>query len=644
MPTILLKKSDTASAVPSTANLTNLAGGAEVAVNTADKRMFTMNSSSAVVELGTNPSSLTTASLTVTNNASLATSSGNVGIGTSSPAAKLHVSGQTRIADSSSASNYILIGSGANAPRGGNSVMAQTGSMVMGTEAASNLIFITNAAEAGRFDSSGNLGLGVTPSAWGSPFVPIQLANTGQYIAGQNGGADLKIGTNHYYNGSNYVYTTSGNPASRFDVGASTNAGFAWQVAASGTAGNTISFTQAMTLTAGGALGVGTTAPNKTGFDANARVLTVYGPNRGMLELGSDSPINSDTLGGVEFLSSTTNKGYIRCVLDGSANGQLTFATNNTERMRLDSSGNLGLGVTPSAWGSGQKALQTPAGAIWNFNNANMTITQNAFSDGTEKYVNNGFASKYNQNSGQHIWSTAPSGTAGNAISFTQAMTLDASARWQLNTTTFVGNEQAIIQFNSSGSVTQALNTRDSNASANNNSHIVLRRSDDTYLGSIGRASTDTAMFVDGNSYLSLRTGATERARITSSGNLLVGTTTDVSGRSGVISDVSGNVRAIPRTGSAKTSTYTLTVSDVGQFVELGTGGGIDVPNGVFSTGDVVSVFNNTNAARTVSLTITTAYIGGTDADKNSVSLATRGVATILFISNSVCVVNGNVS
>lgn len=137
---------------------------------------------------------------------------------------------------------------------------------------------------------------------------------------------------------------------------------------------------------------------------------------------------------------------------------------------------------------------------------------------------------------------------------------------------------------------------------------------------------------------------ATEKMRITGTGNLLVGTTTDVSGRSGTISDISGNVRAIPRTGSAKTSTYTLTVSDVGQFVELGTGGAIDVPNGVFSTGDVVSVFNNTNAARTMSLTITTAYIGGTDADRNSVSLATRGVATILFISNSVCVLTGNVS
>jgi hypothetical protein len=146
------------------------------------------------------------------------------------------------------------------------------------------------------------------------------------------------------------------------------------------------------------------------------------------------------------------------------------------------------------------------------------------------------------------------------------------------------------------------------------------------------------------NHAVQFRTNNNEKMRLTSGGNLLVGTTTDVSGRSGVISDISGNVRAIPRTGSAKTSTYTLTVSDVGQFVELGTGGGIDVPNGVFSTGDVVSVFNNTTGARTVSLTITTAYIGGTDADKASVSLATRGVATVLFISNSVCVLTGNVS
>lgn len=77
MPTILLKKNDTPGAVPGTANLTNLAGGAEVAVNTADRRLFSMNSSSAVVELGTNPSSLTCAdaSFTVARIGSLTISS-----------------------------------------------------------------------------------------------------------------------------------------------------------------------------------------------------------------------------------------------------------------------------------------------------------------------------------------------------------------------------------------------------------------------------------------------------------------------------------------------------------------------------------------------------------------------------------------
>lgn len=139
-------------------------------------------------------------------------------------------------------------------------------------------------------------------------------------------------------------------------------------------------------------------------------------------------------------------------------------------------------------------------------------------------------------------------------------------------------------------------------------------------------------------------TNNAEKARLTTTGNLLVGTTTDVSGVSGAISDIAGNLRAVPRSGTAKTAVYTLAITDIGEYIELGTGGAIDVPNGIFSTGDVISVFNNTTGARPISLTITTAYIGGTDADKASVSLATRGVATILFISNSVCVVTGNVS
>lgn len=122
---------------------------------------------------------------------------------------------------------------------------------------------------------------------------------------------------------------------------------------------------------------------------------------------------------------------------------------------------------------------------------------------------------------------------------------------------------------------------------------------------------------------------------------------TTLTGTSATITNILdgvGNVRNIPRSGSAKTSTYTLAITDIGEYIEIGTGGGIDVPNGIFSTGNAISVFNNTTGNRTISLTITTAYIAGTDADKNSVTLATRGVATILFISNSVCVVSGNVS
>ena len=119
------------------------------------------------------------------------------------------------------------------------------------------------------------------------------------------------------------------------------------------------------------------------------------------------------------------------------------------------------------------------------------------------------------------------------------------------------------------------------------------------------------------------------------------------SGQSVVISNLSdsiGNVRSIPSAGAAKTSAYTLSISDNGEFVTLGTGGAIVVPNDIFTAGNAVSVFNNTTGNATISLTITTAYIAGTDSDKASVSLATRGITTILFINPSLCVLSGNVS
>ena len=120
-----------------------------------------------------------------------------------------------------------------------------------------------------------------------------------------------------------------------------------------------------------------------------------------------------------------------------------------------------------------------------------------------------------------------------------------------------------------------------------------------------------------------------------------------ISGASNTLTVDGTNVvgyKAIPQSGSAKTTSYTLAVGDVGEFIEVGASGSIVVPDATFAAGDAVVIFNNTSGAITLTMSITTAYIGGTDADKATISLATRGICNVLFISSTVCVVTGNVS
>ena len=102
--------------------------------------------------------------------------------------------------------------------------------------------------------------------------------------------------------------------------------------------------------------------------------------------------------------------------------------------------------------------------------------------------------------------------------------------------------------------------------------------------------------------------------------------------------------KIIPQSGSAKTTSYTLATGDVGKFVEVGASGSITIPDATFSAGDVVVIFNNTTGDVTITCSITTAYIAGADADEATVTLATRGVCNVLFISGTVCVITGNVS
>ena len=129
----------------------------------------------------------------------------------------------------------------------------------------------------------------------------------------------------------------------------------------------------------------------------------------------------------------------------GGTTGALDFFVNNagtlgTAKMTIDSSGNVGVGVTPSAWQTGTPAVQLKYNSsIWSNSDNTIQINQNAYFDGSSwKYVNATSlqASNYFQYNGSHIWRTAGAGTAGNAITWTTPMTLDASGNLLVGTTT----------------------------------------------------------------------------------------------------------------------------------------------------------------------------------------------------------------
>lgn len=138
----------------------------------------------------------------------------------------------------------------------------------------------------------------------------------------------------------------------------------------------------------------------------------------------------------------------------------------------------------------------------------------------------------------------------------------------------------------------------------------------------------------DSTATLDIQTGGTTAISITANQSVTISK----------LSDGLGNLRDIPSAGAAKTSAYTLTISDIGEFVTVGTSGSITVPNDVFSAGNAVSIYNDTTGNVTITCSITTAYIAGTNTDKATVTLATRGIATFLFINPSVCVGTGNLT
>lgn len=178
-------------------------------------------------------------------------------------------------------------------------------------------------------------------------------------------------------------------------------------------------------------------ADNSTGAGGAVEMRGGDGNNGGgaLTLRGGDSSYNSAVNGAVSIRggngSGTTTGGSVTISggTGGTAGGALVFQTATTttlaERMRIDAAGNLGLGLTPSAWNANGRAIELSTGALLAYpSSGSLNLANNAYfnTSGAWTYKTTAAASRYFQASGEHRWFTAASGTADTAATFTERL------------------------------------------------------------------------------------------------------------------------------------------------------------------------------------------------------------------------------
>ena len=341
-----------------------------------------------------------------------------------------------------------------------------------------------------------------------------------------------------------------------------------------------VNSSEGMRLTSTG-LGIGTSSPGAKldvagGIKSNASV--------------SITKAGSDTIASGPFFYLTSGGAGDGWVTQLGASNTYDWWRNSggtwAKLATLDSAGNLGIGVTPSAWNSSAKALQVGSTtALFNAFNGTYFRNNAYYGASGDVYLISAAATQYAQTSGQHQWFTAPSGTAGAAITFTQAMTLDASGNLVIGQT--LAGARVTAKGDNSLQFFNAANTNQTDIGFPDAQTFNIR----TY-----HASGSSISFGTNAQYGS----TTERARIDPNGSWLVGTTTAGNYKSRTI----GAVRAlqIQNTENDNTDKYGLIAA--GQNASGSNPNGFTLVGGAAQSG-VNSVyigggFSETNAATAV--------------------------------------------